>query len=53
MGEVRIYVVNDNDRIREIWDEHYAHELIDALVDAGVMVPLSRLVQTKGSSDEG
>ena len=52
MGEVRIYVVNDNDRIREIWDEHYAHELIDALVDAGVMVQL-RLVQAKGSSDEG
>ena len=52
MGEAEVYVVNTDDRIVEIWDKHYAHELIDALVDAGVLVPL-KLVQIEGDDDEG
>ena len=51
MSEVRIYVVNDDDRTVEIWDKHYAHELIDALVDAGVMVQFGVEAETREMND--
>ena len=51
MSDVRVYVVNDDDRTVEIWDNHYAHELIDALVDAGVMAQHVVTVEIKKVND--